>query len=327
MNLFFRLWRGLKLCFLVTVLGVSSLSMSACKGLELEDKTEVIEGYTESQAMIVLVNERNRYVKAYTFDILSVEVEGEDAEFAEMLTDNVKEYLEQLRLLCRYADEYGVTVTSQERDSLRTLSEKYYATLTEADLEYIGCTVHDVQTVYEDLFQAEKLITQLTSGVQSEISDSEAKVIEIQQIATSELKRALAILKLIKIDGADFVTMAGRYNEADTVSVELKRGTVGGLYEDTAFSLETGEVSNIIESGGIYYILKCVNDYDEKATMERKDLLNDAIKTDAFEAVYQSYRDEHNVRFAESFWLEVDLSDGKGSTTDRFFELYWEAFP
>ncbi len=313
--------------WIMAILLVSSFSMSACRGIPLENKTEQIEGYTESQAMIVLVNERNRYKSAFTEDILSLTVDEEGQSFEEKLTENVKTFLEQVKLLCMLADERGIIVNSQERDSIRALSESYYGMLSKEDLELIGCDMEDIQLLYEDYFQADKLIRTLTAGANSDISDSEAKVIEVQQIATASLKKALAILKLCKIDGSDFATMASRYSEADEITLRLERGTIGGLYEDTAFSLDEGEISNIIETGSMYYIFKCTNGYDEEATRQRKERLEAAINTEAFSGVYQSYKDEHNVRFAEDFWEDVDLFSGMDSTVDNFFELYDESFP
>ena len=308
----------------MAILLVSSFSVSACRGLELENKTEQIAGYTESQAMIVLVNELNRYRSAYTDAVLDVTVEGEDKPFEEVLTDNVKEYLEQIKLLCMLAEEQGVTVTSQERDSIRDVSALYYSGLSAEDLELIGCSIEDVQTVYEDIFQADKLIRRLTEDAQSDISDSEAKAIEVQQIVTSDLKKALAILKLCKIDGSDFATMASRYTESDEVTRELRRGSIGGLYEETAFSLDEGDISNIIECDGLYYIIKCTNGYDQEATADRKAMLEAAINTKAFSEVYDSYREEHPVRFGERFWNDLDLSEALGTSVDDFFELYDE---
>ena len=326
-RIFLKKNKLISVVMMVAMLLVSSLSMSACRGIELENKTEEVEGYTESQAMIALTNEMNRYRKAYTDDILKVEAGDSGESFEELLIDNVKAFLEQVKLLCMLAEERGISVTSQERDSIRALSELYYSSLTPEDKDYIGCSLEDVQRVYEDYFLADKLINELTKNAGSEISDSEAKVIEIQQIGTSDLRKALAILKLCKIDGADFATMASRYTETDTVTLKLMRGTLGGLYEDTAFSLDEGEISNIIETGGMYYIIKCTDGYDEEATLERKSMLEDAINTSAFSEEYQSYKEEHNIRFAERFWRDVDLQNGELSTVDNFFELYEQKFP
>ncbi|HIU87916.1 MAG TPA: peptidyl-prolyl cis-trans isomerase [Candidatus Avilachnospira avistercoris] len=326
-RIFLKKNKLISVVMMVAMLLVSSLSMSACRGIELKNKTEEVEGYTESQAMIVLTNEMNRYRKAYTDDILKVEAGDSGESFEELLIDNVKAFLEQVKLLCMLAEERGISVTSQERDSIRALSELYYSSLTPEDKDYIGCSLEDVQRVYEDYFLADKLINELTKNAGSEISDSEAKVIEIQQIALSDEKKALAVLKLLKIDGLDFATLASRYNEAEETALSLRRDTIGGLYEDTAFSLDEGEISNIIKTGDLYYILKCTNGYDEKATQERKRLIENAIDTSAFSEVYEGYKEEHNIRFGERFWNDISLGEGSASTADNFFRLYDEAFP
>ncbi|MDO4438958.1 MAG: peptidylprolyl isomerase [Eubacteriales bacterium] len=311
----------------MTILVVSSLSMSACKGIELENKTEQVEGYSQSEAMILLVNERNRYEKAYTSDIWKLVVDDSGNTFDKLLVQNVKSYMEQIKLLCMLAEERGITVNSQERDEIRKLSEKYMASLTEADLNAIGCSSDDIQDVYTDYYQANKLIHSLTEAIDSDISDSEAKVIKVQQIVTSSLKKAKAILKKIKIDNSDFETMATRYSEFENAEIVLERGKGDGLYENTAFSLDEGEVSNILVIDGMFYIIKCTDGYDEEATLKRKESLQNAINNKTFQEAYAPYKQDHNISFSDKFWKEISFTDENLSTTDNFFDMYREEFP
>lgn len=304
----------------------AALFLVSCSGIALENKTEQVEGYTEAQAMIVVANERNRYQSAYTDAIWSVEVPERGVSFDKLMIQNVKSFLEQVKLLCMLAGERGITVTSQERDELRQLSETYLSGLSEADQDYIGCSREDVQAVYTDYFLANKLVRTLTAGVNNEISDSEAKVIRIQQIVTSSLPKAKALLKRVKIDGAEFGSTAGRYSEAEETERTLSRGKADSLFEQTAFSLEEGQISNIIAQDGLYYIIKCTDDYDQEATQERKSLLETAINNRTFQEVYGPYKEEHNIRFPERFWNRIDLTAGNDSTVENFFELYEEAF-
>lgn len=276
--------------------------------------------------MIIVANERNRYRDAYTDAIWTVSVPETGMQFDKLLVQNVKSFLEQIKLLCMLAGEQGITVTSQERDELRQLSETYLASLSEADLDYIGCSREDVQTVYTDYYLANKLVKTLTAGVNSEISDSEAKVIRIQQIVTSSLPKAKALLKRVKIDGAEFGSTAGRYSESEETERTLARGRTDSLFERIAFSLDAGQISNIIAEDGLYYIIKCTNDYDQEATLERKSLLETAINNRTFQKVYAPYKEEHNIRFPERFWSRIDLTAGEASDVNNFFELYDEAF-
>ncbi|MGI6080190.1 MAG: peptidylprolyl isomerase [Candidatus Avilachnospira sp.] len=318
--------RGAKLDLLLLILSLISLFAVSCRGIELENKTMEVEGYTEPQAMIIVANERNRYQNVYTDAIWNIEVDG-DVTFDKYLISSVKSFMEQIKLINMMAEERGVTVTSKERDKIRQLSERYMEGLTEADRAYIGADTDDVNKVYTDYFLANKMAELLTSSADSEISDSEAKIIHVQQIVTASEKKAMALLKMIKIDGDDFETMARRYSEDETIDRELMRDREDDIYEKTAFSLDEGEISNIVEMDGKYYIIKCTDGYDEQATLERKDKLRKAILNKAFQETYSSFKAENNIRFGERFWNKIDFSEGKDSHVMNFFDLYDEEFP
>ncbi|MCI5792296.1 MAG: peptidylprolyl isomerase [Lachnospiraceae bacterium] len=303
------------------------LSLSSCKGLELENKTEQIEEYTKPQAMILIANERNTYEKAYSSAIWDITVGENGSGFDKLTIQNVKQYMEKLKLLCMLAEERGIAVTSSERDIIRQMTDKYMDGLTDADKTYIGCDRTDVQYLYTDYFTANKLINSITSGVDSEISDSEAKVIKIEQIVTSDEKKAKAILKRIKIDGAGFSQMASRYSEADKIErTLLKDDDSDELIMKTAFSMEEGQVSNILAVGDLFYIIKCTDGYAADETKERKERLEKAINSKAVNDVLEPYGNEHKIQFRERFWDNLSFDEETGSTVVNFFDVYDKAF-
>ena len=75
--------------------------------------------------------------------------------------------------------------------------------------------------------------------------------------------------------------------------------------ERAAFELEQDQVSGILEQGGRYYILKCVNAYDQEATAARKSRLAQEKKTKAFLGIYEPYVKEHTVKLKKlpGMWL------------------------
>ncbi len=298
------------------------LSLSGCRGMELENKTEMVEEYTKPQAMILIANERNRYEAAYSDKIWQVQVGDEAAGFDKLTIQNVKDFMEEIKLLNLLAADRGITVNSTERDLIRRITDEYMAGLSDGDLSYIGCSREDVQTVYTDYYTADKLINSITSNVDTDISDSEVKVIKIAEIGTSDLKKAKAILKRIKIDGESFSAMASRYNELETSERTLMRSEKPDLIEQTAFSLEEGQTSNILAVGDMYYIINCVDGYAEEETLERKERLSKALDTKAVREIVEPYRKEHNIQLLERFWNEIDFSEPSGSTADNFFDVY-----
>lgn len=323
-------WRTKRLRYILALF-VTSLMMffvSACQGIELENKTEQVDGYTIEQAMILLANERNRYENRYTESIWDIRVGNGDTGFDKLVVQNVKEYMEKLMELCMLAEERGITVTSAERDDLRYVIDDYMDALSDADLAYMGISRDDVQKLYTDYFTACKLVGSITSGVDSEISDSEVKVIRIEEIGTTDRKKALAILKRVKIDGASFSSMASRYTELDAIERTLLKsdGDEEGLIARTAFSMEEGEISNILAVDDMYYIIHVVDGYDKEATAKRKDMLEQAMNNKAVEEILTPYEEEHRIEFTERFWNEISFLDDGGSTVENFFDVYNEHY-
>ena len=148
----------------------------------ITSEAEVVEGYTDAQIMLVAVTERNRYNKIYTGQIWGIQVDREGTTFQEYLLGEVRHFLEEVKTMNRMADQEAITLTNQEQERLRELAEDYYGSLTETDRSYIGVSQEEVYQLYSDYYRAEKLVNELTKDVDLEISDSEAKVIRVQEI-------------------------------------------------------------------------------------------------------------------------------------------------
>ena len=179
-----------------------------------------------------------------------------------------------------------------------------------------------VQKMYTQYYIACKMTDIITGASEAEISDSEVKVIKIMQIGTEDLKKAKAILKKIKIDGAGFNSMASRYTETDQIEIELRRGEKNDLIEKTAFLLDEGEVSNILCENGMYYIIMCTNGYDEEATLVRKERIRSAMQSLKYSEVMEPYRKEHNIVFFSRFWNEIEFDTDEGTSAEGFFDIY-----
>jgi len=227
-----------------------------------------------------------------------------------------------IKLLTMMAEERSITLSSMERDQVRQMTDLYTEGLTAGDQAFIGCSRDDVLKMYTDYYTATKMAGSLTDTTRMDLSDSEVKVIRISQIGTTDIKKAKAILKRVKIDGANFNSMASRYSELSQIEVELKKSPDNGLIEQTAFSLEEGEISNILCRGDMYYIIRCVNGYDKEATEKRKEGLVTAAKSLQFRQEFEPYRNQHNVVFFNSFWSQQGLLSGGSSTVENFFEIF-----
>ena len=52
---------------------------------------------------------------------------------------------------------------------------------------------------------------------------------------------------------------------------QLGRKEESQEFEDAAFALSAGQVSQVIESNGTYYVIKCISDYDVRGYSGKKE--------------------------------------------------------
>jgi foldase protein PrsA len=296
--------------------------LTGCKA-DIPIVSEIAEtkAYTLPQSMIILATERNRYQTIYTSQIWGIDLPG-DQNFETYLVDQVKEFLQEMKMMNLLAENKGVTLTSGEKEAVRKASAEYFESLTKEDITYMKVTEEDVKTMYEQYYLSNKVVTELTKDMNLEISDSEAKVIIIDQIVLKDKEQADHVLSLATVEGADFSALAREYSSEETVERHIGRGEVSKPYEEAAFALLAEEISPVVEDKGKYYIIKCVNDYDETATQERKSGLYRTRKKEAFDQIYNKYKEEHPVTFSNEIWKDVKFSKEDKTTTTNFFEIY-----
>lgn len=303
------------------------LPLSGCDKSVQREEVRQEESYTLSQIMTIAATERNRYQKVYTSQIWEAVTDENGTTMKDMLLTQIKTFLEDLETMNLLAGEQGIEISGTELDRLHRLGQAYFQELTKGDLEYIQVTEQDVISLYEKYYLANKLVNELTKDVDLEISDSKAKVIDILQIVMDSLETAQQVYQEAIAEDADFEALAKSYSISDEIERTLGRGEESSAYEEAAFALEDGQVSPLVTVNGMYYIIKCVNSYNEEETLVRKSQLSLAKKDQAFRSIYDSFQAENRAGIPDSLWSQVTFDGGEECTTTNFFDLYREYFP
>ncbi len=301
------------------------LFLTACgRGQPIVSEVSNVQSYKDGQVMVIIATERNRYRDIFTNRIWQVQVDKAGTDFQAYMLNEIRNFMKELRTMNILAEEQGIRLTGQEKEKLKQLAEEYYVSLTPEDKEYIGVEEDDIYELYEQYHRAGKLVDELTKNVNLEISDSEAKVITVQEIVVSDEMEADEIYGQVMAEGADFLSQAGNVSEDTEIEKSVGRGERSAEYEEIVFALAAEEISPVIAQGGRYYIVKCINDYDEEATLERKERLALQRKSQAFHQVYDAFAEEYAVDMSGDIWSVATLEKGEGSTTTNFFTLYQE---
>lgn len=292
-------------------------------GFSIRKETGDTSGFPDAQAMLIITTEANRYRTVYTDQIWQVQV-GEEESFQLYLLEQIRIFLKEVKTMNLLADERGIQLTGQEKEQLRQLSSEFYQSLTEADRECIGASEEDVYAMYEAYHRANRLVDEVTKNVDLEISDSEARVMKIQELCLETEESAQEAFQQLSEEGTNFSSVARAIREEGYKEESVGRGERSAAYEAAVFSLEDGQLSQPFADGDSWYLVKCVDSYDEDATLERKERLALQRKNQAFRRIYDTFAGEHPVEIQGSIWENVNLTEMGQSTTVDFFERYQE---
>lgn len=270
---------------------------------------------------VYTVNAYNRYADSL----------GEDAAASEEETilESGLALASQIKAMRLLAEELGVEAAEDDAEKAAAAAAAYYATLTEADLQALhGVTTETIRDMYLDIAIADRVYAHTIRNVNPEISDDEARTITVEQIRIAKTQGgedALARIREAKarIDaGEDFANVLPSYNEADKERVSFGKGEGKGVPEEAAFSLETGEVSDILETTDAYYLIRCISSFDREQTRANKVRIVEQRRHEAFGTVYDEFIRDLPVLLNEDAWEAFEIPDAAGSETTAFWSCY-----
>ena len=260
------------------------------------------------EAKVYLVNYQNIYGTAYGLDLWQHDFG--DSSLENYVKNITMQELAQVVCLDQLAKEKEMELSEEENGKIAQAAEEYFASLTEDETAYMGVSESDMKVYHS-----------LTKAVNEEVSDDEARVMEIMQIFISDESRANEIASRLA-QGEDFATLANNYNELSSIQVNVSRDELPAAVEEIAFQMENDEVSGKITVDGGFYFIKCLNKYNQELTEANKANIVDKREKEAFDDEYNEFVSSLNSNINENLWENLELETGSGMKTDTFFEVF-----
>ncbi len=274
---------------------------------------------TLPEARVVMTNYQNMYATMYGIDLWKHKFGSNDLE--NYVKDLTISRLAQIMAMDFLAEEKDISLSKEEKGKIQEAAEEYYNSLNDTEKEYMYVKQGDIEILYKRYGLANKLYTHLTQGVDDEVSDDEARVMEAQQIFVTSKEKAKEVAGQLK-EGTDFLSVANIYNEASEIEVTFGRNDVAPEVEKVAFSLENDQVSRRIKTDKGFYFLKCINHYNQEKTDDNKSVILEKRRKEAFDDVYMEFLDTLSSEFNEQVWEQVKVEVNQEVKTDSFFEVY-----
>ena len=278
---------------------------------------------SQKQARLFLCNYQNLYGNAYGVNLWDYDFEGDSLE--EYVKGITLDELTKIVCMDIVSQEQEIALTEKEHKLVKKAAEEYYKSLSDDELSFMKVSQSDVVEIYENYALAEKLYKNLTEGVNTEVSDDDARVIRIQQICVSDKKNADAVSEKLAA-GEAFETVAGEYSTCTTSQLTVSRGELPKELEEVAFELANDEISQAVKTTGGYYFIKCINKFEEDLTEANKvNILNQREK-EQFNDVYEDFVGNAVFYLNEDVWNEIKIDKSLDIKTDSFFDIYDKYF-
>ena len=277
----------------------------------------------------ILMDCQNRYNLYYSGlgmkDFWAAET-GEGTVSDQVKNSELKQEVCILLLLNQLAREKGISLTAQEKDCCREAAKNYIDGLSEPELFFTGGDESALTRLYEKYGLAQKVIGQLSSSVNDEISDNDKRVILLQVISCDTKEKAEEAQKRIAA-GESFKLVAEEYSTLQIVDYQVTRGVLNPVLEEKAFHMSDGEISDIIGTDEAFYLLKCVNDFDRSLSETYEESTLDGIRYTIWSQELAEYADNHKVSLSNGLWEHIEFSETTAmKTTDLYanFRHYWK---
>lgn len=293
---------------------VVSKSLNSRQAFQIGSKT-----CSMTEAKVYLANYQNIYGSAYGINLW----EGDygDNSLEEYVKDITISELSQVICMDLLAEEREITLSDKEEEQIAEAAKAYYETLNEDEISYMGVTESDLVNYYEHYALAQKLYNSLTDGVNDEVSDDEARVMEAMQIYVTDETKANEVAKKLEA-GEDFASVANNYNQAASIEITIARDDMPEEVEDEAFRLDDNEISGMITTENGYYFIKCLNKYNEELTDANKINIVQKREKEAFDDIYEAFIEEQSSTLNIEAWESLEIDTEGNITTNRFFEFY-----
>ena len=275
-----------------------------------------------AEAKVYLANYQNIYGKSYGIDLW--EQGFQTKKLKKYVKDAALSKMTKIVCMELLAKDQGISLNGDEQKTVKKAAAAYFRSLNEAEREFTGATEMDIVSMYEGYALANKVYESLTGGINEEVSDDEARIMEAMQIYVTGQNEADEVAAKL-MAGEDFAAVASNYNQKPVIEITFGRGELPKEAEQAAFELDNGEISSCIAAGDGFYFIKCINKFNEELTDANKSKIVEAREKAAFDDVYEEFAQGLSSRLNEKVWDSITLVTDGSIVTDSFFAVWEDA--
>ncbi|MDO4938998.1 MAG: peptidyl-prolyl cis-trans isomerase [Lachnospiraceae bacterium] len=291
--------------FCVVCLAAVSIGCAKLPERTIHEVPRKVTSYSASQMYLALAGRRSEMKNVYTDKIFDVQVSDTGKRYEETFRDIVYDYLIKVQVMAEMCDEREIELSMTDTKNIEKAAKTYMEEFATCGNLY-DITEEEVVKMMSDLKKIEMLRELIVEESDIEVSDSDARVMDVMRIELPSSEAASEVMEKIQSSqDADFFNIARHNSENGEIELSVGMGDLGDVFDEEIFRLNDGEVSPVIQSNGKYYIFKCISGYNEDATAARKEKMTKERQSRAIGLEYEKYLSDHPYEMDEVAFNEA----------------------
>lgn len=274
--------------------------------------------YNENEMYLVLASRKQEVCDVYTNEIFSVKINEQGDTYENAFDSMVRDYMTKMYVMTRMCEEREIEINTTDLRGIEERAEQFIEDFKSAG-NTLDITKDDATQILKDLYLIDLLKESIIKESDTEVSESDARVMDIIRITLDNSERANSVLEEVSADDIDFAAAARRNSTDSEIELKVAKGDLEPSIEEVVFGLEDGEISPIVQLNGKYYIIKCVSGYDEEATAAKREKMMAVRRDEVVAHAYDEYFNEHEYALPDETWNKaVKMCKESGKCPDIF---------
>lgn len=234
-----------------------------------------------------------------------------DTTFEGYIKDSVKEEMMHLTASEIMSEEMALYLTDDDISGYTQKAQESYLALSQRyDLTSYGITQSTVTELYRKQALYDKVFNKLSENINIQISESDTKVIEINYVEIPlgvSLNTAEKLRTEVK-SGTSFKTACESFGWEPVMDQVIMKGDMPAAFENVAYALIDGELSEIIETPECLYIIQCVEDYMISESVANNNKVISSARKARFDDAFNELASRTLLRFNDAVWDDIRVA-------------------
>ena len=233
-----------------------------------------------------------------------------DTTLAEYVKNTVKDELLKYTAAQEMAADLTVYLSNEETNSAKNSAMQLYEHMvTKYNLVNYDVSLEDAEDLYIKKAYYDKVYEKLSENIYMEISEADTKAIEIDYVfipAEDGIETAEQMRNEMK-SGTEFAEVCADHGYDVVLNNVETKGSMPEAFENSAYALRDGEISEVVVTQSGYYIIYCIEDYLVTESQANSNKIIYDKKKENFQEAYEKFAKTNKMRFDNSKWAGLNF--------------------